>query len=269
MDLATLIGIIAGVSLIFISIFSGGGAQTFLEINAILIVLGGTFSATFINFRIKDVLGVMKVVKNAFHNQEPEYHRILEDIVHLSITARKEGILAIENATEDLDDPFMKHGLLLAVDGLEPEMIRNIMESEVTSLEERHTKGQSIMKSMGTYAPAFGMIGTLIGLIKMLQTLDDPSKIGAGMAVALVTTFYGAFLANLIFLPIAGKLETLSEAEIAQREMVIEGILSIQSGENPRVIEEKLKAYIPPKMRSEQSILDKAKEEPERVKEAA
>ncbi len=269
MDLATLIGVIAGASLIFISIFTGGGAQTFMEINSILIVMGGTFSATFINFQMKDVLGVIKVIKNAFHNQEPEYRRILEDIVNLSITARKEGILAIENATADLEDDFMKHGLLLAVDGLEPEMIRNIMEAEVTSLEERHTKGQSIMKSMGTYAPAFGMIGTLIGLIKMLQTLDDPSQIGAGMAVALVTTFYGALLANLLFLPIAGKLETLSGAEIAQREMVIEGILSIQSGENPRVIEEKLKAFIPPKLRNDRSILDKNKEEAERVKEAA
>ena len=235
-----------------------------------MIVIGGTLSATFINFRIKDVLGVIKVVKNAFHNQAPEYRRIVENIVNLSITARKEGILAIENATEELDDEFMKRGLLLAVDGLEPEMIRNIMESEVASLEDRHTKGQSIMKSMGTYAPAFGMIGTLIGLIKMLQTLDDPSQIGAGMAVALVTTFYGALMANLIFLPIAGKLETLSESEVSQREMIIEGILSIQGGENPRVIEEKLKAYIPPKLRSDQSILDAKKSGgQERVKEAA
>jgi len=268
MDLATLIGIVAGIGLIFLSIFNGEGAGSFIEINSILIVLGGTLSATFINFRIKDVFGVFGVVKKAFQNQEPIYHKILENIVNLSMIARREGILAIENAAEELEDEFMKRGLLLSVDGLEPEMIRNIMESELDSLEERHGKGQNIMKAMGTYAPAFGMIGTLIGLIKMLQTLSDPTQIGAGMAVALVTTFYGAFLANLIFLPIAGKLETLSEAEISQRQMVIEGILSIQSGENPRVIEQKLNTFIPPKLRSEKSVLDKAKA-PANVKEAA
>ncbi|MCF7802847.1 MAG: flagellar motor protein [Candidatus Marinimicrobia bacterium] len=268
MDFATLIGVVAGVTLVFFSIFNGGGGSTFLEINSLLIVLGGTLSATFINFKIKDVLGVFTVVKNAFANQEVVYHQILEEMVNLSMIARREGILAIENAAEDLDDEFMKRGLLLSVDGLEPEMIRNIMESEVNSLEERHGRGQQIMKSMGTYAPAFGMIGTLIGLIKMLQTLDDPTQIGAGMAVALVTTFYGALLANLLFLPIAGKLETLSEAEVGQREMIIEGILSIQSGENPRVIEQKLNTYIPPKMRSDKSVLDKARDT-EDVKAAA
>jgi len=268
MDLATLIGIIAGIGLVFFSIFNGSGASTFLEINSILIVLGGTLSATFINFKIKDVLGVFGVIKNAFANQEVIYQHIVEDIVNLSLIARREGILAIENAAEELDDDFMKRGLLLSVDGLEPEMIRDIMESEVNNQEERHSRGQQIMKSMGTYAPAFGMIGTLIGLIKMLQTLEDPTQIGAGMAVALVTTFYGAFLANLIFLPIAGKLETISNAETAQREMVIEGILSIQSGENPRVIEQKLNTFIPPKMRKEKSVLDKARDK-EDVKAAA
>ena len=268
MDLATLIGVIAGLGLIFFSIFNGSGASTFLEINSILIVMGGTLSATFINFQLKDVLGVFGVVKHAFRNQEPVFHHILEDIVRISIVARREGILAIENEADKLDDEFMKKGLLLAVDGLEPDTIQSILESELDGLEDRHTRGQQIMKGMGAYAPAFGMIGTLIGLIQMLQTLDDPSQIGVGMAVALVTTFYGAFLSNLIFLPIAGKLETLSSAEIAQRQMIIEGILSIQGGENPRVIEQKLNTFIPPKHRSDTSVLDKQKGM-ESVREAA
>lgn len=268
MDLATIIGVIAGVGLIFLSIFNGGGAGSFLDINSILIVFGGTFSATFINFQIKDVIGVFSVIKHAFRNQAPVFHHIMEDIVHISVVARREGILAIENEAEKLKDEFMKKGLLLAVDGLEPETIQNILESELDSLEERHGKGQKVMKAMGAYAPAFGMIGTLIGLIKMLQTLDDPSQIGSGMAVALVTTFYGAFLSNLIFLPIAGKLEALSSAEVAQRQMIIEGILGIQGGENPRVIEQKLNTFIPPKLRSETSVLDKEKGM-ESVREAA
>lgn len=267
MDLGTIIGIIAGLGLIFYSIFSGQGAQSFLDLSSIIIVLGGTFSATFINFRISEVVGVIKVVKNAFQKAEPIFHHILEDIVNLSITARREGILAIENSVHDLDNEFMQRGLMLAIDGLEPESIRNILESEVENLEERHIRGQKIMRAMGAFAPSFGMIGTLMGLIKMLQTLEDPNQIGAGMALALVTTFYGALMANLIFLPIAGKLENQSESEIAQRQMIIEGILSIQGGENPRVMERKLNTFIPPKARSEKSVLDKNKEYD--VKEAA
>lgn len=268
MDLGTIFGIVAGLGIIFYSIFSGDGAQSFLDLGSFMLVMGGTLAATFINFKLNEVLGVFKVVKNAFRNDAPIFHHLLEDIVNLSITARREGILAIEDAAADLENPFMKKGLMLAIDGLEPESIRNILESEVFNLEERHTRGQKIMKAMGAFAPAFGMIGTLMGLIKMLQALEDPSQIGTGMALALVTTFYGALMANLVFLPIAGKLENLSESEIAQRQMIIEGILSIQGGENPRVMEQKLNTFIPPKARSDGSILDKAKESQD-VKEAA
>jgi len=260
MDLATIIGIIAGLGLIFYAIFNGTGSGTFLEINSFIIVMGGTVCATLINFRVQEILRVFRVVKNAFQNEEPVFHNILETIINLSIDARREGILAIENQVEELNDEFLRKGLFLAIDGLEPESIRDILESEVVNLEERHTRGQKIMKAMGGYSPAFGMLGTLIGLIKMLQSLDDPNQIGAGMALALVTTFYGALMANLVFLPIAGKLENLSQSEIAQREMIIEGILSIQNGENPRVMEQKLNTYIPPKFRSDVSILDQRKD---------
>jgi len=267
MDLATIIGIIAGLGLIFYSIFSGSGATTFLELNSFILVFGGTIAATLINFKLKEILGVFRVVKNAFQNEEPIFHQILESIVNLSIDARREGILAIESQVDGLDNDFMKKGLFLAIDGLEPESIRGILESEVDNLQERHERGQKIMKAMGAYSPAFGMLGTLIGLIKMLQALDDPNQIGSGMAIALVTTFYGALMANLVFLPIAGKLENLSASEIAQRQMIIEGILSIQSGENPRVMEQKLNTYIPPKFRNDVSILDQRKEQ--NVKAAA
>ena len=172
-------------------------------------------------------------------------------MVELAEQARREGILAIERHIDNIDDDFMKSGIQLAVDGSEPEVMRNIMENELNNLQNRHKLGQAIFTAMGMYAPAFGMIGTLIGLIKMLRTLDDPTQIGAGMAVALVTTFYGAVFANLIFLPIAGKLRTRSEKEVLERELIIEGILAIQSGDNPRIIRGKLLTFLAPSARKQ------------------
>ncbi|HHE46180.1 MAG TPA: motility protein A, partial [Bacteroidetes bacterium] len=171
---------------------------------------------------------------------------------------RREGILAIEMELETVDDDFLKSGIQYAVDGTEPEYIRAIMESELQSLDERHKLGQSIFLAMGTYAPALGMIGTLIGLIQMLSGLDDPSKIGEGMATALVTTLYGAMIANLFFLPVAGKLSNRSKEETLQKELILEGILSIQSGDNPRFVREKLLTFLPPAARAEIALQKQA-----------
>jgi chemotaxis protein MotA len=249
MDLATILGIISGLTLIGYTIVSGGNLDIFIHIPSMMIVFGGAMAATLVNFSLNEVIGVLKVVKKAFMGEVTRELEIIDLYVKLSKMARREGILAIDRQLDTIDDEFMRNGLEMAVDGTEPETIRNVMETELTYLIERHKKGQQIFTSLGTYAPAFGMIGTLIGLISMLKTLDDPSNIGAGMAVALITTFYGAFLANLVFLPIAGKLKNRSDEEVIMKEMIIEGVLAIQYGEHPKNLNRKLLNFIPPKNR--------------------
>ena len=252
MDIATIFGIGVGLLMIITVAFTGGGGSTFFHIPSLMIVFGGCLAATCVNFPFGDVIGVMKVVQKAFFGKEPNPEGLIDKMVELAEQARREGILAIERHIDEIDDNFMKNGIQLAVDGSEPEVMRNIMENELYNLQNRHKLGQAIFSAMGMYAPAFGMIGTLIGLIKMLRTLDDPTQIGAGMAVALVTTFYGAVFANLIFLPIAGKLRTRSEKEVLERELIIEGILAIQSGDNPRIIRGKLLTFLAPSARKQE-----------------
>ena len=249
MDFTTLIGIVSGVGLVLVAIFMGGGISIFINIPSMMITFGGTLGATLINFPFSKVIGVLRVVKNAFFYKETSPDEVIKQLVDFATIARREGVLALEQRISSLNDPFLQKGLQLAVDGTPPETIREILRTDIDYLASRHKVGQEIFNAMGTYAPAFGMIGTLIGLIQMLRTLDDPSKIGQGMATALLTTFYGALFANLICLPIAGKLKVRSEEEIFSRELIVEGILSIQSGDNPRIVEEKLKAFIAPRLR--------------------
>ena len=251
MDIATIIGIFAGVILIVSAIASGGNFTMFIHVPSMLIVFGGTIAATLINFPLADVIGVIKTVKNAFLHKAVPPTEIIKTVVVFATTARRDGILALESKASEAGDEFLEKSVQLAVDGTAPELIKDILTTELAFLEERHSLGQGVFSSMGTYAPAFGMIGTLIGLISMLAALEDPSKIGAGMATALITTFYGAFAAHLIFLPIAGKLKVRTRREILTKEVIIEGILSIQSGDNPRVVEQKLKACIAPTLRDQ------------------
>ncbi len=253
MDLTTIVGIFAGLALVVGAIATGEGAIFFISVRSLMIVGGGTLGATLINFPMKDVLSVISVLRKAFFAVEISYTQTIEQLVRLAEKARREGILAIERDLDTIDDNFLRSGIQYAVDGTEPEYIRAIMESELSSLEERHRLGQSIFIAMGTYAPAFGMIGTLIGLIQMLQALEDPTKIGAGMATALVTTFYGVVLANLFFLPVAGKLGNRSKEEMLQKELILEGILAVQSGDNPRIVKEKLLTFLAPAGRREVS----------------
>ncbi|MCK5557821.1 MAG: MotA/TolQ/ExbB proton channel family protein [Candidatus Hydrogenedentes bacterium] len=251
MDIATIIGIAAGIILVMSAILQGGNFGMFVNIPSIMIVVGGTLAATLINFPLQDVLGVIKTVKNAFLHKAVPPTKIIQTVVAFATTARRDGILALESQASEAGDEFLERSVQLAVDGTAPELIKDILTTELAFLEERHSLGQGVFTSMGTFAPAFGMIGTLIGLINMLATLEDPSTIGAGMAVALITTFYGAFMANLIFLPIAGKLKVRTRRELLTKEVIIEGILSIQSGDNPRVVEQKLKAFIAPTLREQ------------------
>lgn len=257
MDLTTLIGIASGMGLVLMAILQGGGIATFINIPSMMITFGGTLGATLINFPMPKVVAVMKVVRKAFFHKETPPEKTIETLVEFARIARKEGVLALEERLSGTDDPFFRKGIQLVVDGTPPETIREILTIDLDSLRERHQVGQGIFTAMGTYAPAFGMIGTLIGLIQMLRSLDDPSKIGAGMATALITTFYGALAANLVFLPIAGKLKVRSEEEIFTKQLIMEGIVAIQSGDNPRVVEDKLKSFIAPRMREKIKIKEK------------
>ncbi len=249
MDLATIIGIITGVSLVVTTIIMGGSAKIFIHVPSMMVVFGGATGAVLISFQLKEVLGVINVVRKAFFSEKQDNVALINQIVELSKKARKEGLLAIDKEVSQIEDPFLRSGMEMVVDGTEPELIRNIMETELSYLMERHKRGQDIFSAYGEYAPAFGMIGTLIGLIGMLQNLNDPSQIGGGMAVALITTFYGAVAANLVFLPIAGKLKNRSEEEVLIKEMIIEGVLSIQFGEHPNTIHRKLMNFLSPKQR--------------------
>lgn len=251
MDLATVIGLVSGFIFVIWGIFISGDIGSFLHAPSALIVLGGTLASTLVSYPIKSFLGTSKVVKNAFFHEETSPEDIIIEIIKLANVARKEGLLALEEFGEKVDDEFLRKGIMLIVDGTDPELVRNILETELVFLEERHGEGQSIFESMGAFAPAYGMLGTLIGLINMLKKLDDPSSIGPNMSVALITTFYGSFFANVVFLPMANKLKIRSKREVLIKELMVEGLLSIQAGENPRIIEEKLKTFVPPELRAD------------------
>jgi len=249
LDVTTLIGILGAGGLVISAILMGGSGAWFVNFPSIMIVVGGTMGATFVNYPLSEVLGVFKVLKNVFSHQSRRPGELISTMVDIAKKARREGILSFESQLEDIDDPFLIKGLQLAIDGMESNAIEEIMTTEIQFVSERHDLGSEIFTTMGTFAPAVGMLGTIIGLVQMLMQMKDPGQIGAPMAVALLTTFYGVILANLIFLPIAGKLKTRSKQEILAKEMVLEGIISIQSGDNHRIVEHKLKAFLAPKFR--------------------
>ena len=253
MDLATIIGIVISFGLVISSIITSGPITTFVDPASMLIVGGGTIGATLVNFPLSQVLGVMGVVKNTFFSNLESPQAIIDKFMEYANRARREGILSLEPLIKEIDDLYLRKGLQLTVDGLEPQSIQEILETEISYLESRHERGAEVLLAFGAFAPAMGMIGTVIGLILMLKTMDDPSTIGPSMAVALITTFYGAIMANLVFLPMAGKLKQRSKEEVLLKEMVLEGILSISKGENPRIIEEKLSSFMAPKTRRTES----------------
>lgn len=249
MDISSILGLILGIVFMVWGIYVSGDLSAYWDIKSVIITLGGTLASTLTSFPMRDMGNILKVTKKAFVYSEISLEKVITDIISLANVARKEGLLSLEEYADNLKDDFLSKGIMLIVDGTEPELVRNILETELVYLEERHANGQRVLETAASFAPAFGMIGTLIGLINMLRTLDDPSTIGPNMSVALVTTFYGSVLANVIFLPLAKKLKVRNDEEIIAKELMVEGLLSIQAGENPRIIEEKLKTFIPPKMR--------------------
>lgn len=249
MDLGTLLGIGSGFGLVIIAMSMGGGLGAFINAPSIMIVCGGTMGAVLINYPISDVLRVIKVAKNAFFSEKIKTKKIMEMLIEMSKVSRREGILGLEKTLKDIKDPFFVKGMTLMIDGIEPAKLSELLDTEVEYIEERHRLGAEIFMTMGNFAPAMGMVGTLIGLVKMLMQMDDPSSIGPSMAVALITTFYGVILANLVFLPISGKLRTRSAKELAMKQLVMSGILSVQSGDNPRMLEQRLHSFVSPKER--------------------
>lgn len=250
MDKATFIGVVMGVGLIVVSIFiGGGGLMPFIDLPSMLIVFGGSIAATLINFPMPAAFSVFSVVRNCFFSKLPEANDVIAQFSELATVARRDGLLALEGKMEEIDDPFLKRGLEQVVGGGSVEEVGTSLETELAYIEQRHTTGKKIVDSIGAAAPAFGMIGTLIGLVQMLRALDDPSKIGGGMAVALLTTLYGAIVSNLFCIPLAGKLETRAADETLIRELMISGLRSLIEGQAPTVTQERLLAFLSPKSR--------------------
>jgi len=251
MDIATIVGILLGFMVITTAIVAGGGWQIFIHLPSMAITIGGMLCATLIHFSLPQFLGIFLVVKKTIVAKIPSQSELIQKMVNYAAINRRDGALALEQEIPKISDLFFARGLQMLVDGQNSEAIRELMSLEIQNLQERHSTGKKILEFMGSAAPAFGMIGTLIGLIQMLRNLDSPEAIGGGMAVALITTFYGALSANLIFLPLAGKLGIYSKAETTAKEMIVEGICSIASGENPTIVREKLQAFVSQNRREE------------------
>ena len=253
MDIATVIGLVTGIGLLLWAVMSKSPLASFVDGGSVAIVVGGAMAAALISFPLKNLLGVATVVKNAFFSKPLSPDKLIRDMVGYAEVARRDGILSLENMIKDIDDQFIVSGIQMAVDGIDPELVESVLDSELESVIDRHSQGKALFDNIGKYAPAFGMIGTLIGLVIMLQNMDDPAAIGPGMAVALLTTLYGSLIANLVALPIADKLALRSEEEVFVKTIVIKGVMSIQSGDNPRIVEQKLLTFLPPKLRTSKS----------------
>ncbi len=252
MDITTILGVISGISLIVVAIImrmGGVGLKGFFDVSSMFITFGGAFAATLVNYPMKQVLGVFKIAKKVLTEREEDPAKLINQFIYFTKIAHKQGILELEKELNKVNNEFLKRGVQLVVDGADQERIRAELETEITFIRERHRIGQEIFLTLGTYCPAFGMIGTIMGLIMMLARIEDQSQIAGGMAVALLTTFYGAVAGYLFFLPVAGKLKRRSEDEIFIKEVIIRGVLSLQAGEIPSVMEAKLKAYLAPQLR--------------------
>jgi chemotaxis protein MotA len=249
MDLNTIIGVVLAFALIGMAIVLGGSPQAYVDIPSVLIVVGGTVAATMAAFPMAAVLKLPAVFKKTIQGGAGSPKELIDQMVQFAEVARRDGILALEGMTEEMKDDLLVLGIKMAVDGTDPELIEDIMEADIENTSVRHGVGKGLLDSMGRYAPAFGMIGTLIGLIAMLANMEDPSAIGAGMAAALLTTMYGAILANVLFLPLADKLKIKHDEEMLIKTIIVKGVMSIQSGDNPRVVEQKLLTFLPPAQR--------------------
>ena len=267
MDLASILGLVLCFGLIIYGIINGesgidfSAISNFIDLSSVYITIGGSISCMMASYELKEFLSNLKSFALIFKSPKVNTQEIIQKIIDLSNVARKEGLLSLEEAAGDLDDEFLKKGILLIVDGTDPELVRAIMETELASVEGRHNKVVSFYERFAAMGPAWGMIGTLIGLVNMLYNMEDSSKIGPSMAVALLTTLYGSMIANWLCLPASFKMKNFNAEEMMVKDIMIEGLLSIQAGENPRVIEEKLKSFLSPVQRKATAASDDGGEE--------
>lgn len=246
MDPFTLIGLCLGIGLIVMAILLGGSFGAFVDIPSMLIVGGGCVASLLVCFPLSNLMKLPQVLLKAVRKGSIDPNDMIKSMVRYAEVARRDGILALEGMTDEMEDDLLVVGVKMAVDGTDPELIQAILDADIENMMVRHDAGKGLMDTAGKYAPAFGMIGTLVGLVAMLANMDDPSKIGAGMAAALLTTMYGAIAANCVFLPLADKLALRNEEEILMKTIVLKGVMAIQAGDNPRVVEQKLLTFLPP-----------------------
>lgn len=260
MDLATIIGLLlAWGAVLGALLMEGGEMKDLINPSAFLIVAGGTMGATVISFSMKQIVGLPGILRNAFFAKDHDLPEIIRIMVEFARKARKEGILILEEEAKNANNKFLQMGIQLVVDGTPSEMVREILETEIVSLQERHKVGENIFATMGGFAPTLGIVGTVMGLIHMLKSLDEPGAMGPAIAAAFIATLYGIAFANLVFLPIGSKLKARTSEEIIVYDMMVEGILSIQAGDNPRMVEAKMLAFLPPKLRQNMVPLGAAK----------
>lgn len=249
MDIGAIISLLAAIVFIVVSILLGGVLSAFYDLPSVMITIGGSVAASLVAYPLPTAIAAVKGLGIAFSSKKIDFQQMIQSMVDMSVTARKEGLLSLEEMSESIENDFIKKGILLIVDGADPDMIRNVLETDNASMLGRHSKVYGYWEKLGELAPAWGMIGTLIGLINMLRNLEDASTIGPAMAVALITTFYGSLIANLFALPIASKMKIKSQEEAMANEMIIEGVLAIQAGENPKVLDDKMKSFLAPNLR--------------------
>lgn len=247
LDILTPVGLIAGFVLIIIAVIVASGVAglpTFVSVSSVVTVLGGLVASILVNYGIEELKELPESLKSTFYQNGENLNELVELFIDLSTVARREGLLALDNKVDEIEDRFIKKGILLTVDGLEAEQIKEILAAEIVAVEEKKKIGINIVEKAGELAPSWGMIGTLIGLVLMLNSLDDVSTLGPSMALALITTFYGSVLANLIFIPLSGKMQSRLDREIYIRQIKVEGILGVQSGQNPKLLREKLEVFV-------------------------
>lgn len=249
MDIASWIGLFGGLGVVIFGAFLGGSLGGLIDVPSVFITGGGSYMCLYLTYPLSYVIGIFGVLGRCFKTYDYGEKTLVQKLVSFSEKARREGILALEEEIQDLDDDFMRNGLRLVVDGTDGEVIRTLMENELNQMEARHNTWITLVNAWATLAPGFGMLGTVIGLIGMLSNLADKSSLGPNMAVALVTTLYGSMMQNWLFVPMAGKLGYQNNCEAKAREMVIEGVLSIQAGDNPRILAQKMLTYLSPKDR--------------------
>lgn len=270
MDLGSALGLLLGIGFIAVGIVhNNGDPRWFLDLDALLIVLGGTFAATLVNYPMRNVLGIFRVLAQAFRREDVGHQGIIDELVEKAEKSRKKGIMSLEADLGKISDRFLRGGLELAINERDPQRLRNYLELELSNVERRHSLGQEIFLYMGAYSPAFGMLGTVLGLIIMMTHFSAPETPGmagvefdvakrfgellGGMGLALVTTFYGVLLSNLVFLPLAGKLKRKSEEELMIKDLLVEGIIGIHAKEHPIILREKLMTFVPQRERKEKA----------------